>query len=99
MSATDILIREKTFHEMKKGVGMTTAQKSKETRRIEMGSFFVLYIHPTIPTYALGSFNQYQQSPPSAATLPHLCAIDTQISWLVFFVWLATPFEYHLYLT
>ena len=44
-------IREKTFREMKKDVGMTTAQKSKETRRIEMGSIFVLYIHPTIPTY------------------------------------------------
>ena len=44
-------IREKAFHEMKKDVGMTTAQKSKETRRMEMGSIFVLYIQPTIPTY------------------------------------------------
>ena len=41
------IIREKAFHEMKKDVGMTTAQKSKETRRMEMGSIFVLYI----PTY------------------------------------------------
>ena len=44
-------IREKAFREMKKDVGMTTAQKSKETRRMEMGSIFVLYIQPTIPTY------------------------------------------------
>ena len=29
------LIREKAFREMKKDVGMTTAQKSKETRRME----------------------------------------------------------------
>ena len=29
---------------MKKDVGMTTAQKSKEIRRMEMGSIFVLYI-------------------------------------------------------
>ena len=36
---------------MKKDVGITTAQKSKETRRMEMGSIFVLYIQPTIPTY------------------------------------------------
>ena len=35
---------------MKKDVGMTTAQKSKETRRMEMESIFVLYIQPTIPT-------------------------------------------------
>ena len=48
-------IREKTFREMKKDVGMTTAQKSKETR-MEMGSIFVLYIQPTIPTYTSGSF-------------------------------------------
>ena len=39
---------------MKKDVGMTTAQKSKETRRMEMGSIFVLYIQPTIPTYTSG---------------------------------------------
>ena len=44
-------IREKAFREMKKDVGMTTAQKSKETRRMEMGSIFVLYIQPIIPTY------------------------------------------------
>ena len=50
-------IREKAFREMKKkDVGMTTAQKSKETRRMEMGSIFVLYIQPTIPTYTSGSF-------------------------------------------
>ena len=30
-----IPIREKAFREMKKDVGMTTAQKSKETRRME----------------------------------------------------------------
>ena len=30
-------IREKAFREMKKDVGMTTSQKSKETRRMEMG--------------------------------------------------------------
>ena len=30
-------IREKSFPEMKKNVGMTTAQKSKETRRMENG--------------------------------------------------------------
>ena len=41
---------------MKKDVGMTTAQKSKETRRMEVGSIFVMYIQPTIPTYTLGSF-------------------------------------------
>ena len=41
-------VREKAFREMKKDVGMTTAQKSKETRRMEMGSIFVLYIQPTI---------------------------------------------------
>ena len=41
------IIREKAFREMKKDVGMTTAQKSKETRRMEMGSIFILYI----PTY------------------------------------------------
>ena len=35
---------EKIFREMKKDVGMTTAQKSKETRRMDMGSVFVLYI-------------------------------------------------------
>ena len=29
-------VREKAFREMKKDVGMTTAQKSKETRRMEM---------------------------------------------------------------
>ena len=29
-------IREKSFREMKKDVGMTSAQKSKETRRKEM---------------------------------------------------------------
>ena len=45
------VIREKAFREMKNDVGMTTAQKSKETRRMEMGSIFVLYIQPTIPTY------------------------------------------------
>ena len=50
---TPIVIREKAFREMKKDVGMTTAQKSKETRRMEMGSIFVLYIQPTIPTYTL----------------------------------------------
>ena len=33
-----IQVREKAFREMKKDVGMTTAQKSKETRRMEMGS-------------------------------------------------------------
>ena len=33
---------------MKKDVGMTTAQKSKETRRMEMGSIFFLYIQPHI---------------------------------------------------
>ena len=44
-----VIIREKSFPEMKKDVGMTTAQKSKETR-MEMGSIFVLYIQPTIPT-------------------------------------------------
>ena len=49
-------VREKAFREMKKDVGMTTAQKSKETRRMEMGSIFVLYIQPTIPTYTLGNF-------------------------------------------
>ena len=49
-------IREKAFREMKKDVGMTTAQKSKEIRRMEMGSIFVLYIQPTIPTYTSGSF-------------------------------------------
>ena len=32
---------------------MTTAQKSKETRRMEMGSIFVL---STIPTYTSGNF-------------------------------------------
>ena len=41
----------KSIREMKKDVGMTTAQKSKETRRMEMGSIIVLYIQPTIPTY------------------------------------------------
>ena len=46
-----IIIREKAFREMKKDVGMTTAQ-----RRMEMGSIFVLYIKPTIPTYTSGSF-------------------------------------------
>ena len=30
-----MIIREKAFREMKKDVGMTTAQKSKETRRME----------------------------------------------------------------
>ena len=49
-------IREKAFREMKKDVGMTTAQKSKEIRRMEMGSIFVLYIQPTIPIYTSGSF-------------------------------------------
>ena len=44
-------VREKAFREMKKDVGMTTAQKSKETRRMEMGLIFVLCIQPTIPTY------------------------------------------------
>ena len=39
-----IIIREKAFREMKKDVGMTTARKSKETRRMEMGSIFVLYL-------------------------------------------------------
>ena len=34
-----------------KGKIISTAQKSKETRRMEMGSVFVLYIQPTIPTY------------------------------------------------
>ena len=42
------IIREKAFREVKKDVGMTTAQKSKETRRMEMGSIFVLYIQPHI---------------------------------------------------
>ena len=51
-----IIIREKAFREMKKDVGMTTAQKSKETRRMEMGSIFVLYIQQTIRTCASGSF-------------------------------------------
>ena len=51
-----IIIRGKAFREIKKDVGMTTAQKSKETRRMEMGSIFVLYIQPTIPTYTSGSF-------------------------------------------
>ena len=46
-----ITTSEKAFREMKKDVGMITAQKSKETRRMEMGSIFVLYIQPTIPTY------------------------------------------------
>ena len=46
----NIHIRGKAFREMKKDVGMTTAQKNKETRRMEMGSIFVLYIQPTIPT-------------------------------------------------
>ena len=36
-----IIIREKAFCEMKKDVGMTTAQKSKETRRMEMGLFCI----------------------------------------------------------
>ena len=49
-------VRGKAFREMKKDVGMTTAQKSKETRRMEMGSIFVLYIQPTIPTYTSGNF-------------------------------------------
>ena len=49
-------VREKAFREMKKDVGMTTAQKSKETRRMEMGSIFVLYIQPTNPTCTSGSF-------------------------------------------
>ena len=49
--ANDTIIRGKAFREMKKNVGMTTAQKSKEIRRMEMGSIFVLYIQPTIPTY------------------------------------------------
>ena len=49
-------IREKAFREIKKDVGMTTAQKSKETRRMEMGSIFFLYIQPTIPTYMSGRF-------------------------------------------
>ena len=44
------IIREKSFPEMKKDVGMTTAQKSKETR-MEMGSIFVLYIQPTLNPY------------------------------------------------
>ena len=35
-TATATLIRGKAFCEMKKDVGMTTAQKSKETRRMEM---------------------------------------------------------------
>ena len=42
-----ITTSEKAFREMKKNVGMITAQKNKETRRMEM----VLYIQPTIPTY------------------------------------------------
>ena len=50
---------EKAFREMKKDVGMTTAQKSKETRRMEMRSIFVLCIQPTIPTYTSGSFRLY----------------------------------------
>ena len=33
-----IIIRGKHFREMKKNVGMTIAQKSKETRVEEMGS-------------------------------------------------------------
>ena len=33
--ASLLYIREKAFREMKKDVGMTTAQKSKETRRME----------------------------------------------------------------
>ena len=49
-------IREKAFREMEKDVGMTTAQKSKETRRMEMGSIFILYIQLTIPTYTSGTF-------------------------------------------
>ena len=44
-------IREKTFHEMKKRCRDDHCSKSKETRRMEMGSIFVLYIQPTIPTY------------------------------------------------
>ena len=35
MILTHRTIREKAFREMKKDVGMTTAQKSKETRRME----------------------------------------------------------------
>ena len=42
---------------MKKDVGMTTAQKSKETRRMEMGSIFVLYIQPTIPIYTSADYS------------------------------------------
>ena len=54
ISLSNLTIREKAFREMKKDVGMTTAQKSKETRvgmkdgRMEMGSVFVLHIQPTI---------------------------------------------------
>ena len=43
------IIREKSFLEMKKDVGMTTAQKSKETRRMEMGS----YIQPVASDYSV----------------------------------------------
>ena len=46
-----IQVREKSFREMKKDVGMTTAQKSKETRRMEMGSIFVLYAYPANNPY------------------------------------------------
>ena len=35
MGSILLQVREKAFREMKKDVGMTTAQKSKETRRME----------------------------------------------------------------
>ena len=49
MSDLNPIIREKSFLEMKKDVGMTTAQKSKETRRMEMGS----YIQPVASDYSV----------------------------------------------
>ena len=42
-------VREKAFREKKKDVGMTTAQKSKEKRRMEMGSIFVTSKGKKIP--------------------------------------------------
>ena len=39
---------KKHFCEMKKDVVMTTVQKNKEIRRMEMGSIFVLYIPYTL---------------------------------------------------
>ena len=43
-------VSEKSFPEMKKRCRDDHCSKSKETR-MEMGSIFVLYIQPTIPTY------------------------------------------------